>query len=85
MSGMRCARLAIGAASLAAPVTLVRPGRGRRRHHRREHRRGLEQLLASDLYVLCGLAVLAGAALALTRERAAARAGIDRNRGPSPR
>jgi hypothetical protein len=27
----------------------------------------------------------AAAALALTRERAAARAGIDRNRGPSPR
>ena len=34
-------------------------------------------LLESSLYVLCGLAVLAGAALALTRERAvAARARV---------
>jgi alpha-1,2-mannosyltransferase len=34
------------------------------------HPPGLVRLLEGDLYVLCGLAVLAGTALALTRERA---------------
>jgi hypothetical protein len=67
--------LAAAAAVFSGLIPLPSPG----------HHPGLRRLLASDLYVLCGLAVLAGAALALTRERAAARAGIDRNRGPSPR
>jgi hypothetical protein len=67
--------LAAAAAVFSGLIPLPSPG----------HHPGLGRLLASDLYVLCGLAVLAGAALALTRERAAARAGMDRNEGPSPR
>ena len=67
--------LAAAAAVFSGLTTLPSPG-----HHPAPGR-----LLASDLYVLCGLAVLTGAALALTRDRAAARAGTDRNRGPSPR
>jgi hypothetical protein len=67
--------LAAAAAVFSGLIPLPSPG----------HHPGLRRLLASDLYVLCGLAVLAGATLALTRERAAARTGIDRNRGPSPR
>jgi hypothetical protein len=66
--------LAAAAAVFSGLIPLPSPG----------HHPGLGRLLASDLYVLCGLAVLAGAALALTRERAAARAGVDRNRGLSP-
>jgi len=67
--------LAAAAAVFSGLIPLPSPG----------HHPGLGRLLASDLYVLCGLAMLSGAALALTRERAAARAGIDRNPGPSPR
>jgi hypothetical protein len=40
--------------------------------------------LASDLYVLCGLAVLVGTALALTRERAAARRLGSGDEAPAP-
>ena len=67
--------LAAAAAVFSGLIPLPPPG----------HHPGLRGLLAGDPYVLCGLAVLTGAALALTAERAAARAGIDRNRGPSPR
>jgi hypothetical protein len=49
------------------------------------HQPSLGRLLQGDLYVLCGLAVLAGTALALALERtAAARADRGRATGVSP-
>ena len=52
--------LAAAAAVFSRRIPLSWPG----------HPPGLVRLLEGDLYVLCGLAVLAGTALALTRERA---------------